>query len=253
MIPLIHSSLLSKENSITLLQEENCINNSKYIGIVQTISSLKELENKELRHIIKNSFNTLTQKFKNTTFKPVNVCYIDIKEFEFKDKYISIISSLKQEVDYLICCSYSNTTLVQLTSKKCTHLICNVFNQDLVNRFDFIHHFNSGINHVLCNEIKEREAGLGVEMSIFHNISQFKQAKYFSSCIQNSKLATKSKIPHLLFKIIYSITDIRTQKELVLIQKALFKAQSFQIQNQLSFTEEFFEKQERIKRGDLIE
>ncbi|MFT4244539.1 MAG: hypothetical protein ACMXYB_03745 [Candidatus Woesearchaeota archaeon] len=257
MIPLIHASFLSHKNSISTLKEESSIQSSKYISVVQTINSFKELEDKSLKEQLKRTFKEnkklLHSSFSSTPLlEIINVVSIQIKEFEFKDKHISIINTLKQEVDILICNSYSNTMLIQLISKKSCHIVCNVFSQDLVNRFDFIHHFNSGINHVLSNEMGEKEMMLGVELSIFQNVSEFKQAKYFSSCIQNSKLATKSKIPHLLFKIIYSKTDFRTQRELVLIQKALFHAQPLQIQHQLTYLEQFLETRLKIKRGELI-
>lgn len=252
MIHFIHSSLIEQKESLNSVISHKSIQNSKYIGIVKSITSVNELEQKTLRELLKEKIRSSREKLSNCKFEIINVCYIQIPIMEFSDKQISIIKLLKQDFDLVLCNSYSNTMLTQLISKKVCHIICNVFSQELVNRFDFIHHFNSGINHILSNEMAQKEMILGVELSIFQNISELKQAKYISSCIQNSKITTKSKVPHLLFKIIHSQVDLRDEIELIAIQKVLFNAQPFQVQNQKKYLEEFIQTQLKIKRGELI-
>ena len=232
--------------------------NSKELGIVFSIQSQEELKDKKIIDSFKQDFETI--KFKIKEMKNLNclidiylILQINIETQQFRDIEITTIRNIKQQCDLLMIYSYSNNMLEQIISKKVAHMIVNVFSQKLVNRYDFIHHFNSGINHVLCSEMSQNSMLLGVDISEFNTVSSLKQSKYFSSCIQNSKLATKAKVPQMVFKLINSKEDIRSSREIESIQKALFKAQPFQILQQKQCIEEFLKKQRKIKQGEYIE
>lgn len=235
-------------------------------GVMFTISSINELKDENLKHI-KQNFKTFQESLKvlelelsckreKKFIEEVEIyllIQVDIESLQFRDKELLFIRKLKENCDMLSIRSYSNTMLEQIISKKVTHMIINVFSQKIVSRYDFIHHFNSGINHVLCNEMSNNSMFLGVELHEFSIISSLKQSKYFSSCIQNSQLATKSKVPHLVFKIIRRKEDIRSQRELMSFQKAFMRSQPYQIKQQINFLELFLSKQKRIKKGEYVE
>lgn len=281
MIPLVNFSFLYNSNSQEFNIENykeliNELEKSHQIGVVFTISSQEELKDKKTVEIFKQYYkeiklkveeienekckeeknNSKLNNLNNISSFPIELYFIlniQIEQTQFKDMQITQIRNFKAQCDLLMIYSFSNTMLEQIISKKAAHMIVNVFSQKLVNRYDFIHHFNSGINHVLCSEMSQNSMFLGVEISEFNIVSSLKQSKYFSSCIQNSKLATKAKIPHMVFKLINSREDIRSSREIESIQKAFFKAQPFQILRQKQFIEEFLKKQSRIKRGEYIE
>lgn len=263
MIPLVNFSFLY--NSSTQVFNTNNFEELMYelekptqIGIVFTINSQEELKDKKLVETFKLDFEAMKLKIEemkklNSSIDIYFILQINIETQQFRDVEITTIKNLKQQCDLLIIHSYSNVVLEQIISKKAAHMIVNVFSQKLVNRYDFIHHFNSGINHVLCTEMSQNSMFLGIELSEFNDISTLKQSKYFSSCIQNSKLATKAKISHIVFKFIKSREDIRSNKELESVQKVFFKAQPFQILQQKQFIEYFLKKQRKIKKGEYIE
>ncbi|MFP4402549.1 MAG: hypothetical protein ACLFPL_04955 [Candidatus Nanoarchaeia archaeon] len=272
MVLFVHSSFIYNfseqveySENIKFLQEltlKSFQNQSfnQHIAIVFSITSLKELENKQIKSQIQEQYRTILkmlqsqESFKSNSIQFFLSIQFNVPVIEFKDSHISTLISLKQCCDFSIIYSYSNTMLTQLISKSCSHMIANVGSQEIVKRFDFIHHFNSGINHVLTNEMSEKDLILGVDIQLFNTTSSpITQSRYFSSCIQNSKLATKSNIPHLLFTIIRNREDVRNVDELVCIQKALFKAQPIQIQFQKSYLDKHFSKLFRIKKGEYIE
>lgn len=267
MIPLIDASFLYnfKIQTFNLSNLKELVYDMGIItqlGIVFTINSQEDLNDKNYIGNMKKYFEQIEEKCKNVNnskdrendeIKFYFIIQIQIEMFEFRDIQITQIKTLKHQCDMLMVHSYSNMMLEQIISKKAAHMIVNVFSQKIVNRYDFIHHFNSGINHVLCSDMSQNSMFLGVEISEFNTVSSLKQSKYFSSCIQNSKLATKAKVPHIVFKLINSREDIRSSREIESIQKSFFKAQPFQILQQKQFIENFLTRQRRIKNLDYIE
>ena len=208
--------------------------------------------NKDQIKKYKKEFELLQKTYKKTSLKYKFVISIDIPKHKFNDKELSEFQFIYNNADFVMIYSYSNDMLMQLSSKKYCHMIINVFSQEVTKRFDFIHHFNSGINHIILAELNQRSISLGVDISCFSNTSSLRFAKYLSSCIQNSELSTKAKVPHICFSIIHSIQDVRSEKNFTLIQKALFNATPKQIQYQKSYLDNFFDEQDRIRSGKLV-
>ena len=78
---------------------------------------------------------------------------------------------------------------------------------------DFIHHFNSGINHILATFAKEKETIFMINLNSF--IQKKKNlSKDIGRISQNIKLCRKYNIPIFLNYIVYKQSQIKTYAEL---------------------------------------
>lgn len=103
------------------------------------------------------------------------------------------------------------------------------------NKIDFIHHFNSGLNHILCKFAKEKKKGLFISLNCSNEKGK-NFAKNFGRINQNLKLANKYAIPVFLSFIISSKYEIKNKKEHEALMK-LFNVSTTQIKENLSILE----------------
>ena len=258
MIPFFSSQLL-KDTSITKFYEtyQEVLNDvsQSYLGCVFTITSSISLTNISN---IKNEFKHIKEKYsefeKEYSITLRSVIQISIAGLKFSDKELSLFLTYYTTFDFVQIYSYSNTQIMQLVSKKCCAQIVNVFSCDSVKRYDFIHHFNSGMNHIIAQELSLKSISVGIDMQSFNSCtaSSMKLSKYFSSCIQNSMLCSKKKVPHMCFNVISQVEDIRRCDEYVRIQKSFFNATPFQINAQKSYLHMYFTMQHQKLKGEIV-
>ena len=269
---ILYSSSLFNINSSSIIHIEilNSMSNVKYIPIVLEINSFdevvemiakeknnKNLNNESIQFKIEKYKEILEQSFKfhNLKYSPFeikSILYINCKQIKFSDKELSQIKQLSKKFNFSMIASYSNTMILQLTTHKHCNMIVNIYSQEIIKRFDFIHHFNSGLNQTIVQDCSKFSISVGLVLNELSELSKISFSKVFSSAIQNSKLCTKAKVPQLVLKMVKNEFDILNLKSFISIQKSLIKAQPFQIQQQNSYFTHFFEMQDKERKGEIL-
>ena len=181
--------------------------NSKLSNLVQKkhltpIDTLKiEYNNyKQARQQIKDSKNLL--KNQNTA--------LFIENIKIDDQLPQFIKETKKEIDIIIAQGGLNKINRFLLEKTSIDYIADPHSSKDKLKKDFIHHFNSGINHVLATQAKEKKIGLFISL---HQFSQKKKnlAKDIGRIQQNIRLWRKYESPILTDYIIEKPSQIKTE------------------------------------------
>lgn len=93
-----------------------------------------------------------------------------------------------------------------------------VFDFELGERKDFIHHRNSGLNQVLCKIMKENNIALGF---CFNSVLNSKNPQLLGRIMQNAGFARKYKIKTVLASFAKNPFEMRAPKDLVAFAEVL--------------------------------
>lgn len=89
-----------------------------------------------------------------------------------------------------------------------------LFDFEIEDRQDFLHHRASGLNQVLCNLMKKNGSFLAFNFSSILNADSTKQAVILGRMQQNIKLCRKYKIPMLVFSFAEYYFQLRSSVDL---------------------------------------
>lgn len=123
-------------------------------------------------------------------------------------------------------------------------------------KMDFIHHFNSGLNHILCKIAKEKNIGLISTLNFSYG-KKFYIPKEIGRINQNLKFARKYGIPSIINFIVKFPTQIKTIVELKGIMSffdlsPIQKKESFEILEKKIKENKFKNSEKYISRGIKI-
>lgn len=102
-------------------------------------------------------------------------------------------------------------------------------------KIDFIHHFNSGLNQVLCKAAKEKETGLFFSLNFTYG-KKYNIAKEMGRINQNIKFARKYELPILINYLIQNPNQIKSKQEISAIM-SLFEISTQQVKESLEIIE----------------
>jgi len=117
-------------------------------------------------------------------------------------------------------------------------------------KIDFIHHLNSGINHILCMFAKEKQTNFLFSLN-FTSGRPINIAKEIGRINQNIKFANKFSIPTHISFIINSPTQIKSKFELENIY-SLFDMSTKQKQDSLNLLENIIKRKANEKSGKVV-
>ena len=129
---------------------------------------------------------------------------------------ISTINALKQDFDIIIGLGGLNKINRFFLEETQIDFLQDPQNSLFNPKIDFIHHFNSGINEVLCKFAKDKEIGFLFSLNFLNNKTKY-MAKELGRVNQNIVFAQKYKIPFYFNYIIEKLEDIKNKHELIWI------------------------------------
>lgn len=179
----------------------------------------------------KKSFDELI-KLKNSLNPKYSA--IQIKLDKIENQTSGIIDSLKRNFDIVIGLGGLNKINRFFLEQTKIDFLQDPHNSLYMNKTDYIHHFNSNINHVLCNLANEKETGFLFTLNFSKNKKYI--YKEIGRINQNIKFARKFKIPTLINFIIEDEEQIKSKFELMAIM-SLFDMSSIQKKESLLILE----------------
>jgi len=165
---------------------------------------------------LKNSYNL-------KELKAYEVILFTIEKY---DDYIkNLVDNLKRENKIIICYSDYNDIKRMIIEKVNFDFILNPHLNNKKQIFDFIHHFNSGLNHILAKLLKEKDKGLLITLNQFTRSNlldkknKFNTIKEIGRINQNLKLARKYNLRLLFDFFIETENNLKTYREIEEILK----------------------------------
>ena len=122
------------------------------------------------------------------------------------------VDKIPNDVDYVFS---KNPSRALIESKK-THILYDFENQL---NYDFMHHRNSGLNHIYCNMIKDKKKVLGFSFSSILNSKNV--GMQMGRMQQNARLARKYDLKVSVLSFANQPNELRGQHELKSFQNIL--------------------------------
>lgn len=161
-----------------------------------------------------------------------------------------IINQLKQEFDIIIGIGGLNKVNRFFLEQTQIDFLQDPHNSQFKVKFDFIHHFNSGLNHILCKFAQEKKIGLIYSLN-FMQKKGIIILKDIGRISQNTQFSNKYSIPIYANFIIEKEKDILSLNQLESIQKQL-KLTTKQIRNSQNILEKKIKYNQKKKTKEFI-
>jgi len=218
--------------------------------------NIKELKKYKLTPVVlfrltlnnKNQIKTDLQKIKEIKSKinPKNSAVIITIE-KLENSTIGTVNNLKLDFDIVIGLGGLNKINRFFLESTRVDFLQDPQNTYFKQKMDFIHHFNSGLNQVLCEYAKQKQIGYIFSLNFTTKNKRF-VPKEIGRINQNLRFARKYKTPSIINFVIQNPSQIKTQIELIGIM-SLFDLSTQQKQQSLKILEEKV-KQNKFKKTD---
>lgn len=152
----------------------------------------------------------------------------------------SIINNLISEFDITIGLGGLNKTNRYFLEHTNIDFLQDSQNSQFKSKIDFIHHFNSGLNHILCKFAKQKNINFLFSLNFTNTTNKYNLAKELGRINQNIIFARKYDIPILLNFIIKNKYQIKTKKQLEYIS-TLFNISILQKQENINLLRKVIE------------
>lgn len=139
---------------------------------------------------------------------------IQIKLEKIENSTPGIISNLNQQFDITIGYGGLNKINRYFLEQTTIDFLQDPQNSTYQNKFDFIHHFNSGLNHILCKFAKEKNTDYLISLNFTNNFNKYNLAKEIGRINQNLKFARKYKIQTIINFIIQNPSQVKSIQEI---------------------------------------
>lgn len=152
----------------------------------------------------------------------------DLKTFENKKKELSEIKNIKIDIGVIVDDKSINkipsfddyvfaaTASKSLIENKKSYIFFDFEKQD---RSDFLHHRNSGLNHVMCQIMKEKEKMLGFSFSSLLNSKN--KGVMLGRMQQNARFSRKFKLKTVIASFAIAPYELRAEHEINSFKKIL--------------------------------
>lgn len=165
---------------------------------------------------------------------------IQVQVDKMENTSVGTVNSLRNDFDIVIGLGGLNKINRFFLEDTLVDFLRDPHNVIFRSKMDFIHHQNSGINHVLCNLANERDIGMFFSLNFVTGLDKNK-AKEFGRISQNIKFCQKYKVPVLLSFAISNVNQIKTCDQLKKIS-SLFNFSSQMASKNVSILEDTVKK-----------
>ena len=176
---------------------------------------------------------------------------IQIRIDKITNQTQSIINNLKQDFDLIIGLGGLNKINRFFLEQTKIDFLQDPQNSSFKIKFDFIHHFNSGLNHILSKMAQNKQIGFIFSLNFTQTSNKLIIAKEIGRIDQNIKFARKYKIPIYLNFIIQNQNQIKTQQQIQEISK-IFTISTQQINQITTILEQKIKKNKEKKSKNYI-
>ena len=210
-----------------------------YIIIYETIYENKR---KFLEEKIK-----ILEKLKNMS-KMKSCLLVHVKKLD--NDISNLIKSSKNNFDLVLAKGYNNQTNRFIIEKTNVDFLVDPHILD-ENNFDFIHHFNSGLNHILAKLIKEKNINVITTLNFTKNYRSLIFKKSIGRINQNLTLFKKNKIENYFCYFCENFNDLKLEENKKDILN-LFKLDTSKIKNNEKRFREILDKSNFEKSDKFI-
>jgi len=173
-----------------------------------------------------------------------------IKIEKITNSIISNINNISQSFDLIIGQGGLNSINRFFVEQTKIDLLLDPHTSEFEQKFDFIHHFNSGMNHILFNLMKEKEMCILISLTKYiGNKSLF--YKDIGRINQNLMLARKSKIKTIFANFYETDNKLRSQKEINQLLK-IFDISTKQIKESENFFNNHFNNKDKYQEIKVL-
>ena len=130
--------------------------------------------------------------------------------FIFTEKNISKISSSKADINIL-----STSSNIRFLIENYGNRIGYISSIETSPKSDFLHHRNSGMNHIICSIMKENNISIILSLNSLLSADNKQFPLYIGRIKQNIKLARKYKIKVQLASFASSLYQMRPKHDLI--------------------------------------
>ena len=195
---------------------------------------LFEIEMLDDIKLLKNEIDDMKKIILENDFKKTGAL---IKVKNINNDTITFIKNLKNTFDYIF--GYGGLNKINrffIETKKIDFLV-DPHNSFFKTKFDFLHHFNSGLNHILCNIARQKETKFITTLNFTKDYKTITFQKNVGRINQNLKLFKRYKLQNHFCYFCETEKDIVDDKRLREILNL------FNLENKFSKTNSFdFEK-----------
>jgi RNase P/RNase MRP subunit p30 len=132
---------------------------------------------------------------------------------DIENSSVGTVNALRQDFDLVIGMGGLNKSNRFFVEDTKIDFLLDPQNARYRSKMDFIHHFNSGLNQVLCTMAKEKNIGLIFSLNFTQSYNKT-ISKEIGRINQNIKFAIKYKLPIHINYIIENKFQIKSQKQL---------------------------------------
>lgn len=163
----------------------------------------------------KNQIKEDLEKLKQLKEK-INIKYsaVQISLGKIENSTIGTINNFKNHFDIVIGLGGLNKVNRFFVESTQIDFLQDPHNTLFLGKMDFIHHFNSGMNHILCKLAKEKNIGLINSLNFTYG-KKFFIPKEIGRINQNLKFARKYDINSIINFIVKYPAQIKTKEELL--------------------------------------
>jgi RNase P/RNase MRP subunit p30 len=177
---------------------------------------------------------------------------IQVQLDKMENTSVGTVNSLRNDFDIVIGLGGLNKINRFFFEDTLVDFVRDPHNVIFRSKMDFIHHQNSGINHVLCKLAHERDIGMFFSLNFVLGEDKNK-TKEFGRVSQNIKFCQKYKVPVLLSFAISNVNQIKTCNQLKKIS-SLFNLSSQMAAQSISILEDTVKKNKfRLSSKHIID
>jgi RNase P/RNase MRP subunit p30 len=209
---------------INLIKFENFLNFKDGLKNLEFIV-IFEIEFNKDKNLIKKQLEKIDLQIKENELENVGII---IKLFSIESFFNNIITNLHKNFDLVIGLGGLNKVNRYFIENTKVDFLLDCHNSKFKIKFDFLHHFNSGLNHIVCKLAKSKNTNFMISLNFLNNYKSIIFQKEIARINQNLKFFKKYKLNCHLFYFIEKKEDIKTELKLKQILE-IFKISKIQI------------------------
>lgn len=166
------------------------------------------------------------------------------------NSFLGFINSFHNDFDIIIGLGGTNKVNRFYLENTNIDFLMDPHSTYFMNKIDFIHHFNSGLNHILCKFASEKNIGFVFSLDFFYGEKK-NIAKNIGRINQNIRFARKYNIPIYMNYMIKDKFEIMSEKQIKSIM-SFFDVSTIQTVNCIKSLDDKIEKNSFKKSKNYI-
>jgi RNase P/RNase MRP subunit p30 len=214
-----------------------------------------EISNKEISKINLNKIIKYKNFFENYIKKKYNIINfktaIELDVLEINNFTSNFICDLKDKFDLLIGIGGLNKINRFFIEQTKIDILKNPQNDEKKQKIDFLHHLNSGMNHILFKLAKEKNISILISLNFLELYNNYKVSKEIGRINQNLLFSRKYQIKTKFCFEIKTQYQIKTKTEENFIL-SLFNLSTIQKKESIYFFENIIKEKEKTNNNNFI-